>query len=116
MHMASRKVVDIRHMISIVYYVTSCSLLYDRYSSSSQLLRRSLTLRSTAPILFNRLLRRALVRLELLDLRTIHMLHHLVRLPLLEAEPQPLVRIILVVRLIFMILDLDEIRVLRPRV
>ena len=39
------------------------------------------------------------------------MLHNLIRLPFLEAETQPLVRVILVIRLIFVVLDLDEVAV-----
>ena len=39
------------------------------------------------------------------------MLHHLICLPLLKAETQTLVRIVLVVRLIFVVLDLDEVAV-----
>ena len=39
------------------------------------------------------------------------MLHHLVCLPLLEAETEALMRVVLVVRLIFVVLDLDEVAV-----
>lgn len=51
----------------------------------------------------------ALIRLESLYLLSIHMPGHLVGLPLLEAKANPLVRVILIIRLIFVILDLDEI-------
>ena len=57
------------------------------------------------------LLPRPLVRLKLLHLGAIHVLHDLIRLPLLEAEPQPLVRVVLVVGLVLVVLDLDEVAV-----
>jgi len=41
----------------------------------------------------------------------IHMLGHLVRLPLLEFESNPLVAVILIICLIFMVLDADEVAV-----
>lgn len=52
-----------------------------------------------------------LIRFKLLHLRTIHMLHDLIRLPLLEGEAQPLVGVIFVVGLILVVLDLDEVAV-----
>lgn len=39
------------------------------------------------------------------------MLHHRIGLPLLEAEPQPLVRIVFVIGLVLVVFDLDEIAV-----
>lgn len=39
------------------------------------------------------------------------MLHDLIRLPLLKAKPQPLMAIILIVRLVLVIFDLDEIAI-----
>jgi hypothetical protein len=39
----------------------------------------------------------------------IHMLSHLIRLPLLEFESNPLVAVILIICLIFMVLDADEV-------
>ena len=39
------------------------------------------------------------------------MLHDLIRLPLLESETQPLVRVVLVVGLVLVVLDLDEVGV-----
>lgn len=51
----------------------------------------------------------ALISLESLYLLSIYMLGHLVGLPLLEAKANPLVRVILIIRLVFVILDLDEI-------
>lgn len=62
------------------------------------------------------LLSRALIRFKLLHLRTVHVLHHLICLPFLKAETQTLVRIVLVVRLIFVVLDLDEVAVNGGRV
>lgn len=50
-----------------------------------------------------------LIGLESLYLLSIYMLCHLVGLPLLEAKANPLVRVVLIIRLIFVILDLDEI-------
>jgi len=57
------------------------------------------------------LLGRTLVCLKSLDLRAIHKLHDLIRLPFLEAESQTLMRIVLIVGLIFMVLDLDEVTI-----
>lgn len=81
-----------------------------------QLLRRRLSFRRTAPVRFHRRLGRSLVRLKLRDLGAIHVLHHLIGLPLLEAEAQPLVRVVLVVGLVLVVLDADEVGVLRLRV
>lgn len=39
------------------------------------------------------------------------MLHHLIGLPFLEAEPQTLVRVVLVVSLVLVVLDADEVGV-----
>lgn len=50
-----------------------------------------------------------LIGLKLLHLGTVHVLHDLIGLPLLEAEAQPLVRIVLVVGLVLVVLDLDEV-------
>ena len=50
-----------------------------------------------------------LISLERLHLFRIHMFSHLVSLPLLEAKANPFVRVVLIIRLIFVILDLDEI-------
>jgi len=36
-------------------------------------------------------------------------LHHGIGLPLLEAEPQPFMRVVLVVGLVFVVFDLDEV-------
>ena len=57
------------------------------------------------------LLARAFIRLEFFYLRAVHKLHHLIGLPFLEAEPQPLVTIVLVVSLVLVILDLNKVAV-----
>lgn len=44
------------------------------------------------------------------------MLHHIIRLPLLKAKAQPLMRIILLIRLILMIFDLHEVTILGRRI
>ena len=54
---------------------------------------------------------RSLISLELLDFGAIHVLHNLVCLPFLKGETETLVRVVLVVRLIFVVLDLDEVAV-----
>jgi hypothetical protein len=79
-------------------------------------LLRRITLLVTSTILPHRLFGSTLVLLEVLDLLGIHMLHHGICLPLLEAEPQSLVAVVLVVRLIFVIFHLDEVRVHSVRV
>lgn len=76
-----------------------------------QVLRRRISLSSTTSILPDVLLAGTLVGFESLDLRAVHMLHDLVGLPLLEAEAKTLMRVVLVVRLILVVLDLDEIAV-----
>lgn len=76
-----------------------------------QILCRRVPLSSATAILPNVLLPRALIRLKLLHLRAVHVLHNLICLPFLEAEPQTLVRIVLVIRLILVILDLDKVAV-----
>ena len=52
-----------------------------------------------------------LISLKDRDLLRIHMLGHLIRLPLLELESQSLVAVILIIRLVFMVLDADEVAV-----
>ena len=81
------------------------------WSPPLQILCRGISLSSATTILPNVLLPRAFIRFELLHLRAIHVLHHLIRLPFLEAEPQTLVRVVLVVRLVLVVLDLDEVAV-----
>lgn len=52
-----------------------------------------------------------LVSLERLDFFAVHVLRHLISLPLLESEAKSFVRVILVVRLIFVVLDPDKVTV-----
>ena len=59
----------------------------------------------------NSLLGRPLIRFELLHFWTIHMLHDLIRLPLLKAESQPFVGIIFIISLIFVIFYPNEVGV-----
>lgn len=62
------------------------------------------------------LLRRILIGFKLLELRRAHVLNNIIRLPLLEAEPQTLMAVILLIRLILVVLDLHEITVSGRRV
>lgn len=78
-----------------------------------EVLLRRIALLIASAILLHRLLSSALVLLKVLDLLRIHVLHHSVRLPLLEAETQTLVAVVLVVGLILVVLHLDEVRVHR---
>ena len=57
------------------------------------------------------LLGSGLVLLKVLDLVAVHILDNVVCLPLLEAESQASVRVVLVVGLVFVVLDLDKVRV-----
>lgn len=68
-----------------------------------------LTVLSAAAISIDSCFRSSLVGLELGNLGAIHMLHHLIRLPLLEAEANALMRIVLVIRLVLVILDANEV-------
>ena len=52
-----------------------------------------------------------LICLEQLHLLAIHVLHNVIRLPLLESKPKSLMRVILVIRLVLVILDLYEVAV-----
>ena len=81
------------------------------WSPRLQVLSRCVALSSATAIRPNVLLARPLIRLKLLHLRTVHMLHNLICLPLLEGETQTLVRVVLVIRLILVVLDLDEVAV-----
>jgi hypothetical protein len=78
-------------------------------------LRRVAFLR-TRSILPNMLLRCILISLKFLKLRRVHMLHHVISLPLLEAKPQPLMTVILIIGLILVILNLHEVAILGRRV
>ena len=76
-----------------------------------QILSRRVALSSTTAVLPDMLFSRPLICLKLLHLGAIHVLHNLICLPFLKAETQTLMRIVLVIRLIFVVLDLDEIAV-----
>ena len=54
---------------------------------------------------------RSLISLKLLHLGAVHVLHDLVCLPFLNTETETLVRVVLVIRLIFVVLDLDKVAV-----
>ena len=54
---------------------------------------------------------RSLISLKLLDLGAVHLLHDLISLPFFEAKTETLMRVVLVIRLIFVILDLDKVAV-----
>lgn len=83
--------------------------LYNTHTTPSQILHRRLVL--PTPILPPFLLPRIPIPLKRRHLLAIHMLGHLIRLPLLERRAQPLVRVVLVVRLILMVLDADEVAI-----
>lgn len=74
-----------------------------------QVLNRCITFCLTTTILLRLHVAFALISLESLHLLSIHMLSHLVGLPLLEAKANPLVRVILIIRLVFVVFDLDEV-------
>ena len=57
-----------------------------------------------------------LIGLKHFHFLTIHKLHHLISLPLLETEPQPLMTVIFIVGLILVVLDLDKVAVYRSGV
>ena len=88
-------------------------LFVNHYDPSSvlQILGRCVSILLARPVLPHVLLAGVLVRLKELNLLAIHMLHHVIRLPLLEAEAHALVAVVLIVGLILVILDLDEVRV-----
>ena len=81
------------------------------WSPPLQILCRRLSLSSATAILPNVLLPRAFIRFKFLHLGAIHVLHHLICLPFLEAESQTFVGVVLVVRLVLVVLDLDEVAV-----
>jgi hypothetical protein len=92
----------------IAHLIHLAVLLID---ANLKVLLRRITLLVASAVLLHRLLRSTLVLLKVLDLLRIHVLHHSIRLPLLEAEAQALVAVVLVVGLILVVLHLDEIRV-----
>ena len=54
----------------------------------------------------------AATHFEVLHLLLTHPLHHHIGLSLLEAEPEPFMRIVLLVRLVLVVQDQGEVRVL----
>jgi hypothetical protein len=62
------------------------------------------------------LLSRILILNKRLNFLRIHMLHHLISSPLLNAKTHTFMTIILIIRLILMILHLDELAIHRPRI
>lgn len=76
-----------------------CSILSLLLSTGNQLetLLRRVPLLITSSILLHCLLPCPLVLLKVLDLLRVHVLHHCISLPLLEAETDPLMAIILVI-------------------
>lgn len=76
-----------------------------------QILNRCITFCLAATILLRLHMPFTLISLESLHFLSIHMFSHLISLPLLEAKANPLVRVILIIRLVFVILDLYEIRI-----
>jgi hypothetical protein len=97
---------------SIIHLIHAITLYFNtpRRKGLEALLRR-IALLVTSAVLPHGLFGSALVLLEVLDLLGIHMLHHGICLPLLEAESQSLMAVVLVVCLIFVIFHLDEVRV-----
>lgn len=77
---------------------------------------RRITFLLPCPILSHLLLIRVLIRLKLLQLRRIHVLNHIIRLPFLKRKAQSLMRVVFVIRLIFMVLNLHEVRVAGRRI
>ena len=47
----------------------------------------------------------------MLQFLAVQMIYNVIRLPFLEVEPEPFVRVVFLVGLIFMIFDLDEVRI-----
>lgn len=78
---------------------------------SLQILLGSLSLLITSTILLHGFLGSVLVLLKVLHLFAIHVLHDIIRLPLLEAETETFMAVVLVVCLILMVLDLNKVRV-----
>jgi hypothetical protein len=77
------------------------------HSSSLQILLGHISLSIT--VFPHMLLPSTLICLKRSYLLRIHMLGHLIRLPLLERESQSLVAIILIICLVFVVLDADEV-------
>jgi hypothetical protein len=69
----------------------------DSANTQLETLLRRIALLISSPILPHGLLRSTLVLLKVLDLIRIHVLHDCVGLPLLEAKPNPLMAVILII-------------------
>ena len=82
-----------------------------QHTNPSQLFNGRFPRLPATAVLPHMLLPSSLVSLKGLDLRATHKLDHVVRLPLLEAKASALVGVILVVRLVFVVFDLDEVGV-----
>ena len=79
--------------------------------SHLQIFSRRIALSGATAVLPDMLFTRSLISLKLLHLGAVHLLHNLVCLPLLKTETETLMRVVLVIRLIFVVLDLDEVAV-----
>lgn len=95
------------------WIVESIYLLFLRAPLISDVPYRRLAILSTTAIGVNGCFCSALVGLELSNLWAVHVLHDLIRLPLLETETETLMRVILVVGLILVVFQLNEIGVYR---
>ena len=76
-----------------------------------QVLDGRLSILSSTAIGPGSILASALVGLKLRHFRRVHMLHNRICLPLLEAETQTLMRIVLVICLVLVVFHLDELAV-----
>lgn len=103
-------------IIKIYNFFPPFLLTHTQLQLQLQLLRRRLPLGRPAPIRLHRLLSCPLVGLEQGHLLAVHVLHDLIRLPLLEGEADAFVRVVLVVGLVLVVLDSDEVGVFRLRV
>lgn len=103
-----------RHLIDTTTdnALANSSITHRIRKHSLQILRRRLPIARPGAISLDGLLRGALIRLEEFDLGGIHILHHVIGLPLLEAEAEAFVRVVFVIGLVLMVLDLDEVGVL----
>ena len=81
------------------------------FHADSHILDRRLALLPPTPVLPDMLLARALVLFKHGHLGAIHIFDDVIGLPLLEAEADALVRVVLIVGLVFVVLDLDELSV-----
>lgn len=101
---------------SLILRDTKIHVIMSLLDANLEVLLRRIALLITSTILLHRLLRSTLILLKVLDLLRIHVLHHSIRLPLLEAEAHSLVAVVLVISLILVVLHLNEVRVHSVRV